>query len=152
MKKRPKIYLGADHAGFKLKEKLKKYFDKNSIRYEDLGGNGKEIDDYPDYAFLVGKKVAKESKALGILICGTGTGMVIAANKVKGVRAAVGYDDYSVIMGRKHNNVNVLCLRGRRFSDVKNLRLVRLWLDSRFSWKERHKRRLRNIRRFENGR
>ncbi len=149
MKKRFNVYLGADHAGFKLKEKLKKYFDKNSIGYEDMGGNGDGRDDYPDYAFLVGKKVAKENNALGILICGTGTGMVVAANKVKGVRAAVGYDYYSVIMGRKHNNINVLCLRGRKFSDEKNLKLVKLWLKEGFSGKKRHKRRLRKIRNFE---
>ena len=152
MKKRVNIYLGADHAGFKLKEKLKEYFDKVGIDYNDLGGSGDERDDYPDYAFLVGKKVAKETNSLGILICGTGTGMVIAANKVKGVRAAVGYDNYSVIMGRKHNNINVLCLRGRKFSDKKNLKLVKLWLNSKFSGKERHKKRLEKIRRSEQGR
>lgn len=149
MEKRFKIYLGADHAGFKLKEKLKEYFSKVGIDYNDLGGSGEKRDDYPDYALIVGKNVAKENNALGILICGTGTGMVIAANKVKGIRAAVGYDNYSVTMGRKHDNINVLCLRGRKFSDKKNLRLVKLWLNSRFSGKERHKRRLKKIWNFE---
>lgn len=149
MKKRIKIYIGADHAGFKLKGKLKKYFDKNLIEYEDVGGNGNKKDDYLDYAFLVGKNVVKDKNYRGVLICGTGTGMVIAANKVKGVRAAVGYDNYSIIMGKKHNDTNVLCLRGRKFSDEKNIRLVRLWLKERFSGKERHRRRLRKIEEFE---
>lgn len=139
------IYLGADHAGFTLKEKLKRYFDSLGIFYEDLGGNGEKGDDYPDFAFKVASRVAREKGARGILICGTGTGMVIAANKVKGIRAAVGYDNYSVKMGRSHNNINILCLRGRKFSDVENLRLVKIWLMEKFSGGERHKRRLRKI-------
>lgn len=149
MKKRI-IYIGADHAGFALKEKLKKHFSKSGIDYEDVGGDGRERDDYPDFAFAVARRVARGGeRARGILICGTGTGMVIAANKVKGIRAAVGYDKYSVEKGREHNDVNVLCLRGRRFSDAKNLGLVKLWLKTGFSWVEKHKRRLRKISSFE---
>ncbi len=148
--KKKVIYLGADHAGFKLKEKLKKYFDKAGIYYIDVGGEGGERDDYPDYAFRVASKVAKEGEnARGILICGTGTGMVIAANKISGVRAAVGYDNYSAKMSRHDNNVNVLCLRGRRMSDGENLRFVRIWLKEKFSGAKRHKRRLRKISEFE---
>ncbi len=139
------IYLGADHAGFKLKEKIKNYLDKVGIEYDDLGGRGEKGDDYPDYAFSVAKKVAKNGNILGILICGTGTGMVIAANKVRGIRAAVGYDSYSAKMSREHSDANILCLRGRRFSDSENLRIVRIWLNSRFSGAKRHKRRLRKI-------
>lgn len=147
--KKSVVYLGADHAGFPLKEKLKRYFDKMGITYEDLGGRGKDGDDYPDFAFAVAKKVSKDKNSSGILICGTGTGMVIAANKVKGVRAAVGYDSYSAMMGRQDNDVNVLCLRGRRFSDKKNLDLVKIWLGEKFSGLDRHKRRLRKIARVE---
>ena len=149
MKKRFKIYLGADHAGFNLKEELKTYFSKIGINYEDLGGKGDQDDDYSDYAFAVAKKVSREKNAKGILICGTGTGMVIAANKARGVRAAVGYDGYSARMAEEDNNVNILCLRGRKFSDSKNLKLIKIWLTSRFSGLERHKRRLRKIERYE---
>lgn len=138
-----KIYLGADHAGFSLKEKIKKYFDKFGLEYEDLGGEGKKDDDYPDFALKVGKKVSKGGK--GILICGSGTGMVVAANKIKGVRAGVGYDSYSVIKGREDNDINVLCLRSRKFSDRGNLKLVKLWLRQEFSGKARHKRRIKKI-------
>lgn len=149
MKKRI-IYIGADHSGFALKEKLKKHFSKLGIDYEDVGGDGKDGDDYPDFAFAVARKVARDSgESRGILICGTGTGMVIAANKVKGIRAAVGYDNYSVQKGREHNDVNVLCLRGRQFGDTKNLRLVKIWLGEKFSGAKRHRRRLRKILSFE---
>jgi len=145
MKKRLKIYLGADHAGFALKEKLKIYFDKIGIGYEDFGGNGEKGDDYPDFAFKVASRVAQEKRARGILICGTGTGMVIVANKVKGIRAAAAYDSYSAKMAKSHNNVNVLCLRGRKFLDDENLRLVKIWLKEKFSRGERHQRRLEKL-------
>ncbi len=147
--KRRVVYLGADHAGFKVKEKLKKYLDSLGIFYEDLGGEGKEEDDYPDYAFKVAEKVSRNRNSKGILICGTGTGMVIAANKIRGIRAAVGYDDYSAKMAREHNDANILCLRGRNFSDKDNLKIVRIWLNSRFSNAKKHNRRLRKIGRYE---
>ena len=139
------VYLGADHAGFKLKEKIKKYFDKMGITYWDLGGKGEEGDDYPDYAFKVAEKVVKDKNSKGILICGTGTGMVIAANKIKGVRAAAAYDEYSARMAREHNDANILCLRGRHFSNEKNLKLVKIWLNAKFSGAKRHIRRIRKI-------
>lgn len=143
------IYIGADHVGFQLKEKIKKYLDKSKINYEDLGGYGEKDDDYPDFAFKVAKSVAKNKNSRGILICGTGTGMVIAANKIKGIRAAVAYDSYSAKMAKSHNNANVLCLRGRNFPDNKNLKLVKIWLKEKFDEKARHKRRLRKISSFE---
>ena len=142
------IYLGADHAGYALKKKLKSYFDKVGVYYEDLGGKGEKGDDYVDYAFKVASKVAKSKNSKGILICGTGTGMVVATNKIKGIRAAVGYDKYSVVMGRQDNDINVLCLRGRNFSDAENLRLVKIWLKAGFKGGERHRRRLGKIERL----
>ena len=150
MKRGLKIYLGADHAGFAFKEKIKEFLSKKDIYFEDLGSydfNSK--DDYPDYAFAVGKRVARHNGSKGILICGTGTGMVIAVNKVKGVRAAVGYDSYSVKMGRHDNDTNILCLRGRKFSDSKNLKLVKLFLSENFSRLKRHKRRITKISKIE---
>ena len=139
------IYLGADHEGFQLKEKIKDYLDKNNIEYKDLGGKGNKNDDYPDYAFKVAEKVSKNKNSRGILICGTGTGMVIAANKAKGIRAVVAYDSYSARASREHNNANILCLRGRNFPENKNLQLVKIFLNTKFSSKERHERRLRKI-------
>ena len=143
------IYIGADHAGFSLKEKIKNYLDKNNIEHEDLSGKGNKNDDYPDFAFKVAEKVSKNKNSRGILICGTGTGMVIAANKVKGIRAAVAYDNYSARASREHNNANILCLRGRNFHENKNLQLVKIWLNAKFSKVKRHERRLRKITKYE---
>ncbi|MAG38241.1 ribose-5-phosphate isomerase [Candidatus Pacearchaeota archaeon] len=146
-----KIYIGADHAGVKLKEKIVSYLKKQKIAFEDFGSfDGKSKDDYPDFAVKVGEGVSKhKGESLGILICGSGTGMAIAANKVKGIRAATGYDAYSVKKGREDNDVNVLCLRGREMSDLKNLGLLKLFLKTGFSKKSRHLRRIHKISRFE---
>tara|TARA_Y100000310_G_scaffold344684_1_gene458783 strand:- start:561 stop:1013 length:453 start_codon:yes stop_codon:yes gene_type:complete len=147
-----KIYLGADHAGVELKEQVKRMLGKWDVKYEDFGSFDKnKKDDYPDFAFKVAKKVAKsKGKDKGILICGTGTGMVVAANKVKGVRAAAGYDFYSTVKGREDNDINILCLRGRKFSKIKSKRIVRAWLTTEFSKDLRHKRRIDKITKYEN--
>jgi ribose 5-phosphate isomerase B len=139
------LYLGADHGGYRLKEFLKKYFNSKKIKYRDLGAYSEEPVDYPDIAYKVAKKVAKE-KAKGILICGTGIGMCIAANKVKGIRAVVAYDKYSAEMSRLHNDANVLCLRGREVDFKEQLKLVNIWLKTKFSGEARHKRRIAKIR------
>ncbi len=150
MKKGVKIFLGADHAGFSVKEKIKKYFDKKEFLYEDLGAfSDKDKDDYPDFAFEVGEKVSKEKDSLGILICGTGTGMCIAVNKVKGIRAVSAYDSYGAKMSKEHNDTNVLCLRGREFSFSKILYIIKVWLNAKFSGEERHKRRIKKIENYE---
>jgi len=140
-----KIYLGSDHAGFRLKEKIKKYLEKNNLDYEDLGTNSIERVDYPDYAKKVSKKVVSDKDSRGILICGTGTGMVIAANKIKGIRAVAAYDSYSAKMSRLDNDTNVLALRGRFFSFDKTKKIISVWLKTSFSKKERHKRRIKEI-------
>lgn len=147
--KKSVIYIGADHAGFKLKERIKKFLGKREYKVVDMGGKGIAGDDYPDFAFAIAKKVAHDKNSKGILICGTGTGMAMAANKVKGIRAMAGYDKYSVKMGRRDNDANVLCLRGRKFSSRKNLKLVKLWLNEKFSDMKRHKRRIRKIEKLE---
>lgn len=144
-----KVYIGADHAGFKLKEKLKKYFEEKKIPYEDLGVYSSDSVDYPDYAIKVASRVAKEKNARGILICGTGTGMVIAANKVKGIRAVAAYDSYSARMSRYDNDTNVLALRGRFFPFKKTRKIVSAWLATSFSRKERHRRRINKIKKME---
>ena len=138
------IYLGSDHAGFKKKEKIKKYLDRIKLPFEDLGTFSEESVDYPDYAKKVAKAVIK-NKAKGILICGTGTGMVIVANKIKGIRAVVAYDNYSAKMSRYDNDANVLCLRSRFFSFEKEKQIIKTWLNTKFSKIARHKRRIKKI-------
>lgn len=138
------IYIASDHAGYELKEYLKKYFDREKIEYKDLGTNSKEKVDYPDYAKKVALKV-KKSKQKGILICGTGTGMCIAANRIKGIRAALIYDEYSAKKSRQDNDANIACLRGRKFSKEKAKYIVNVWLKTNFSNKIRYKRRIKKL-------
>ena len=140
-----KIIIGSDHAGFNLKEKLKKYFDKKKIRYEDVGTYSLERVDYPYYAKKVARKIIKNRNTRGILICGTGTGMVIAANKIKGVRAVVAYDLYSAKMSRMDNDANILALRGRYFSYKKTQQIVNMWINSKFTGKSIHRKRIKSI-------
>jgi len=141
-----KVIIGADHAGLEIKERIKKYLDKKGIRYEDLGADSlNKDDDYPDYAVKVARRVAKEKDSKGILVCGTGEGMVIAANKVKGIRAAAPYDSYTAELSRRHNDANILALRGRSFSFRKIRKIINIWLETEFSGEEKHKRRIEKI-------
>ena len=134
-----RVILASDHAGLRLKEKVKKYLEKKKIEYEDLGTKSFKSVDYPDYALKVAKKVAKNKNTRGILVCGTGTGMTIAANKVKGIRAVAAYDAYSAKMSRIDNDTNVLGLRGRFFPFEKIKKIITVWLDTPFSGEKRHK-------------
>jgi len=109
------VIIASDHAGFRMKENVKEYLRRKKIEYEDLGTESLKSVDYPDYAIKVAEKVTKNKNTRGILICGTGTGMAIAANKVKGIRAVAAYDAYSAKMSRIDNDTNVLGLRGRFF-------------------------------------
>ena len=136
--------MGSDHAGFKLKEKLKKFLEKKGVKVEDIGTYTNDPVDYPIYAEKV-TKLVKKKKLKGILICGTGTGMCMAANRVKGIRATTVYDNYSCVMSRKHNDANVICLRSRRFSSRFEKGLVWKWLNTEFSKIDRHKRRIRML-------
>lgn len=145
-----KIFIGADHAGFGLKEEIIQYFKKTKIYFKDFGTKSDTSVDYPDFAFAVADAVSKNKNSKGILICGTGTGMVIAANKVRGIRAALIYDDYSAEMSRKDNDINIACLRGRKFNKKKTLKILKLWLNTEFSDGERHNRRIEKIREYEN--
>jgi len=139
------IYLGSDHAGFGTKEKLKIFLEKKKIKFKDLGPDSEMPVDYLDYARKVARKVVKEKGSRGILVCGSGTGMAIAANKVKGARAVAAYDIYTAKMSRKDNDANILALRGRLFQLGKTKRIIQAWLSTSFSGEERHKRRIRKI-------
>ncbi|MBI4044606.1 MAG: ribose 5-phosphate isomerase B, partial [Candidatus Diapherotrites archaeon] len=137
-----KVFLGSDHAGFKLKEEIKKHLQKKGFDAQDLGAHSEESTDYPDYAAKVAKNVAKDRDALGIVVCGTGTGTAIAANKVKGVRAAQATSTYLAKMAREHNDANVLSLGSRVTKTKDALGMVDVFLSTPFSGEERHRRRV----------
>ena len=145
MQIKKKIYLGSDHGGFKLKEEIKKFLNELNYEYEDLGAKNYEpLDDYPDYAYLVANKVA-QTDSYGILICSSGVGMCIAANKVKGIRAVNAYNVEIAKKSREHNNTNILCL-GQNFINFQLAKdIVRVWLQTDFSNEERHKRRVKKL-------
>lgn len=149
MKKRDRIFLGSDHAGFEAKEGLKKWFDKNKIEYRDLTPVKYDGDDYPEAAFAVATSVSKDKNSRGILICGSGEGVAIAANKVKGIRAVAAYDNYSAKMSRLHNDANVLGLSGWHFTPRKLREIVSVWLKTSFSGEKRHVRRIKEIADYE---
>ena len=108
-----KIYIASDHAGFNLKEFIKDYLIENNISITDLGPAENKSVDYPDYAKKVANKIKLNNNNTGILVCGSGTGMAISANKTKKVRAAVCYNQKSTHLGRQHNNANILCIGER---------------------------------------
>ena len=139
-----KIIIGSDHAGFKLKEQIKKYLDELGYKTEDLGTNSEESVDYPSFGKKVAEKVAK-TKSIGVLVCGSGIGMSITANKVKGVRAALVYDEYTVKVSREHNNANVLCIGGRTESAKNYKKIVKTFLTTEFSKEKRHHRRVKEM-------
>jgi len=127
-----KIALGSDHAGFKTKELIKSVLSEMSIPYEDLGTHSTESCDYPDYAHAVGNAVANKQDQLGILVCGSGIGVCIAANKVKGVRAALVFTEEMAKLSKQHNDANVLCL-GERTTDEKAIPgIVKAFLATEF--------------------
>src|SRR3989338_5792816 len=127
-----KIYLGADHAGFALKEKIKKWLTQKKISFVDLGDTTlKPKDDYPDYAVKVAKKVVK-SKSKGILICGSGQGVCIVANKIKGIRAALAEHIKDAYLARKDDDCNLLCLPGRTMNIKTAQKVVKTFLETKF--------------------
>jgi ribose 5-phosphate isomerase B len=140
-----KIYLGADHAGFELKEKIKIWLVRKGIPYGDLGNQElNPNDDYPDYAIKVARRVARE-KTLGILICGSAQGMCIAANKIKGARAAVPFSLKEARLSRWDNDANILCLSGWYYHFHKATKLIDIFLNTEFSDIERHIRRVKKV-------
>ncbi|MBN1502422.1 ribose 5-phosphate isomerase B [Candidatus Woesearchaeota archaeon] len=143
------IYLGSDHGGFKLKESIKSFLDNKNIKYEDMGTHNEESCDYPDIAKIVANQVA-EKNALGILVCGTGIGMSIAANKIKGIRAALCHNEYTAEMARKHNDANILCLGGRVLQKDIALKIVDIFINTEFDG-GRHKRRVDKIMEIQDG-
>ena len=140
-----KVFLGSDHAGFKFKEKLRPLLLRKGYLVNDMSPELVEGDDYPEHAFRVSRAVRQNSGSKGILICGSGIGMSIASNRLKGIRAVDAYDSYTAKMSRADEDSNVLCLRARKFSDKKNIHLINTWLSTKFSGKPRHVRRIREL-------
>lgn len=143
-----KIAIGADHAGFEEKEKVKKTLDRLGVEYTDMGTNSTESVDYPDFAQKVGEAVAAGEYDRGILVCGSGTGMAIAANKVPGIRAAVAWNEEIAKLSRHHNNANVLALAARFIPDEEQEKIVKAWLETGFDG-GRHERRVEKIEQIE---
>lgn len=144
------IALGSDHAGFELKQAIKKHLDERNIEFKDYGPFSDESVDYAVYAEKTAKGVISGECSLGILCCGTGVGISIAANKVRGIRACCCSDKFSAEMTRLHNDANMLCLGGRVLEVEKALELVDVFLDTEFSNDERHIRRIAQITDLEN--
>jgi ribose 5-phosphate isomerase B len=128
-----KIALGADHAGFELKEKIRQHLADKGIAVDDVGTHSSQPVDYPDYARRVGEEVVAKQAERGILICGSGIGMAIAANKVPGIRAANGSSEVEAQLSREHNDANVLTLGARLLEHNLALKIVDRWLSTPFS-------------------
>jgi ribose 5-phosphate isomerase B len=144
-----KIAIGSDHRGYETKRRLVTILQGLGHEVLDMGTDGNESVDYPDFAFEVAKAVSEGRVDRGILICGTSIGMCIAANKVKGVRAAPCHDSITAEMSRRHNDANVLCLSADLLGEELIGRMVRIWLETEFE-AGRHARRVEKITRFEN--
>src|SRR4030095_4699505 len=143
------IALAADHAGFEEKEKIKATLNELGVEYVDMGTNSCDAVDYPDYAKKVAEAVSKGECEQGLLVCGSGTGMAIAANKFKGVRAAVAWSPEIARLAREHNDANVLSLPARFMSDADAASVVKAWFDADFEG-GRHEKRVEKITEIEN--
>ena len=142
--KSEKVILASDHAGFKLKEIIKKFLIKKRKKVLDLGTKNNNSVDYPDYAHLLSKKMKKSENQFGILICGSGIGMSMAANKHKNIRAALCYDTKSTKLSRQHNNANVMTIGARLIKKNIALKCVSTFLETDFN-RGRHLRRIKKI-------
>lgn len=127
-----KIGLGSDHGGYELKDRIKKHLMENNIEVVDYGTNSSESVDYPDFGKKLAEAVVAKEVDRGIVICGTGIGISIAANKVKGIRAALCSDSYSAKMSMEHNNANVLALGARVLGEGLALDIVDTWINTKF--------------------
>jgi ribose 5-phosphate isomerase B len=143
-----KIVIGSDHAGFEIKEDLRTYLREQNVEVEDLGVPNEAPADYPDIGAVVAEKVARGEFEQGILICGSGIGMSIVANRFAGVRAALCHDLYTARMSREHNDANVLVLGGRVTGKGLAREILKVWLESRFQGGN-HQRRLEKIKSLE---
>lgn len=145
-----KIAVGADHGGYRLKIQIVEFLKKLGHEVNDFGTHCEEPVDYPDYARAVSQEILLKYADRGILICGSGVGVSIAANKAPGIRAALCHDTFSAHQGVEDDNVNVLCLGARVIGTELAKDIVKVWLSSTFSGAERHRCRLTKVKRMEN--
>ncbi|MDI6784910.1 MAG: ribose 5-phosphate isomerase B, partial [bacterium] len=136
-------------AGFELKEKIRLWLTHNGYSVRDFGCKSADATDYPDYGITVAEAVARKEYTYGILVCGSGIGMCMVANKVPGIRASLCYSVDAAKMSRSHNNANILCLAGRGADHVLALNIVKVWVTTAFSGEDRHKRRIDKITQIE---
>ena len=147
-----KIHLGCDHAGFELKEKVVTHLQKNGHEVIDHGAKTLDVlDDYPVFCFLAAQAAAKDPNSLAIVIGGSGNGEQIAANKIKGVRAALAWSVETAQLARQHNNANVIGLGGRMHTEIESLAIIDAFINTDFSGDQRHLRRINQISDYENG-
>lgn len=145
-----KIALGSDHGGYQLKENLKECLMELNVEYVDFGCENEKSVDYPDIGFKVAIEVKSEKYDRGILICGTGIGMSVVANKVRGIRAALCHNEFTARCAREHNDANILVLGGKVIGSGLAKEIVKVWLNTKFSQEERHINRLTKIKQEEN--
>ena len=143
-----KVAIGSDHAGYEDKERVKKQLETLGVEYEDVGTNSTESTDYPIYAEKVARKVASGAVEQGLLICGSGNGMQIAANKIRGVRAALAWNEETARLARQHNDANVLSVPARMISPEEVSKVVKSYLGAKFEG-GRHQRRVEEISEME---
>jgi RpiB/LacA/LacB family sugar-phosphate isomerase len=146
-----RIALAADHAGFELKEKMAAHLKGAGFEVMDLGTGDEEPVDYPDFALAIGEALREGRAERGILICGSGVGACVAANKIKGIRAGLCHDTYSAHQGVEHDDINVLCLGARVIGEELAIELITAFLSAKFTGEERHRRRLAKIEAIEKG-
>lgn len=143
-----KIAIGADHAGFEVKEKIKKQLEEMNLEVEDLGTNSLDSVDYPDFGAAVGREVASGKADEGIIVCGSGIGIAIAANKVHGVRAAQAWNEETARLARQHNDANVLSIGARVLPAEEIPKIIQAWFDAKFEG-GRHQKRIDKISELE---
>ncbi|HXG25095.1 MAG TPA: ribose 5-phosphate isomerase B [Chthonomonadales bacterium] len=144
-----RIAVGSDHAGFHLKNRLRDMLRAEGHEVLDMGAHSPEASDYPDFAALVGRAVASQEVERGVLVCGTGAGIAMAANKIRGVRAAAACETTTAALTRSHNDANIICLGERIIPPEMAERIVRTFIETPFSGSERHVRRIQKIAQLE---
>jgi len=144
-----RVALAADHAGLELKERVADFLRGADFEVIDLGTNAEEPVDYPDFALAIGEALSKGRAERGILVCGSGVGACVAANKIRGIRAGLCHDTYSAHQGVEHDDINVLCLGARVIGEELAKELVTAFLSAKFTGEERHVRRLAKIQAME---
>lgn len=139
------LYFGSDHGGYQMKEVLKEWAKGAGYEFTDLGCFSEEVCDYPDIAKEVCEKVKQDSGSKGVLVCGTGIGMSIAANKFRGIRAALCTNEFMAQMAREHNDAQIICMGGRVSDDAMAKKMLEVFLKTNFSEKDRHKIRIEKL-------